>query len=527
MASTPVLIAGAGPTGLVLALGLARRGVACRIVDDGPGPGDHSRAMVVHARTLESYRQFGFADDLVAEGVPLDAIHLRRGDAAGHGHELLTVSFKEVGEGLSPYPFALAYPQDDHERFLVNRLRAAGVEVEWNTSLTGFTQDADLVHVSLARTDGAAETVEAGWLCGADGARSLVRQTLGVGFPGGTYDQLFYVADVAIEGGFNRDLHVNLGEHILALMLPVRSRGMQRLIGLVPPELSGRTDLSYDELRPHVEPLLGVHVTEVNWFATYRVHHRVAERFRVGRAFISGDAGHIHSPAGGQGMNTGIGDAMNLAWKLAGVLRGRVDAAVLDSYEPERIAFARSLVGTTDRAFTGLIREGAAGELVRRVLAPLVLGIGSRTEAGRHAFFRTVSQTRIHYHDSALSEGEAGDVHGGDRLPWTGARGADNFAPLRSLDWQVHVYGEPGAGVAEAAAALGVPVRTFVWDDGARDAGLERGAVYLVRPDGYVALAATQDAPARLSAYARRIGLRPGEAPSGFSSAGATAGVGS
>ena len=162
------------------------------------------------------------------------------------------------------------------------------------------------------------------------------------------------MADVLIEGAFQRDLFANLGAGGLALMFPVRTSGMQRLIGTVPESLSRRDDLTYEDLREQVEPLLGVHVTEVNWFSIYRVHHRVAERFRVGQVFVAGDAGHIHSPAGGQGMNTGIGDAVNLSWKLAYVLQGRAKPAILDSYESEHIAFARTLVASTDR----LLRRG-------------------------------------------------------------------------------------------------------------------------------------------------------------------------
>jgi 2-polyprenyl-6-methoxyphenol hydroxylase-like FAD-dependent oxidoreductase len=141
-------------------------------------------------------------------------------------------------------------------------------------------------------------------------------------------------------------------------MFPVRSSGMRRLIGLVPSELSRSEDLGFEDIRTYVEPLFDIKVTQVNWFSTYRVHHRVADKFRVGRAFLVGDAGHIHSPAGGQGMNTGIGDAVNLGWKIAHLLQNRADAALLDTYEPERIGSARSLVSTTDRAFTGLVGDG-------------------------------------------------------------------------------------------------------------------------------------------------------------------------
>ena len=515
MEHAPVLIVGAGPTGLNLALSLARRGVPFRLVTESEGPGQHSRAMVVQARTLEFYGQYGFADEMVEQGVKAGAAHLRESGEGGRAREVLSFSFKDLGEGLSPYPFALAYPQDDHERFLVAKLTAAGGAVEWRSRLTGFTQDGDGVRAAILR-GGQTEQAKASYICGCDGARSAVRETLGIGFPGGTYDQMFFVADVKIDRGFERDLYINLGEHILTLMFPVRSSGMQRLIGLVPPELSERSDLTFDDIRTQVEKLLDIRVTEVNWFSTYRVHHRVADRFRVGRAFLLGDAGHIHSPAGGQGMNTGIGDAVNLGWKLAYVLQGRADSSLLDSYEAERIAFARLLVSTTDRAFTPMVAEGFKGELTRRFLAPLFITAATRFALTRHAIFRLVSQTRIHYADSPLSEGSAGEVHGGDRLPWVRMGTGDNFASLRSLDWQVHVYGEIKNTLASACSELGLAAHAFAWSDGARHAGMEHHAMYLIRPDAHVALASSEQDVTKLRAFLERFGLlfdraRPGE----------------
>ena len=508
MANTSVLIVGAGPTGLTLALSLARRGVPFRLISEAKGPGEHSRAMVVQARTLEFYDQFGFADDLVRQGIRAGNVHLREGGDNSRSREVLAVSFKDLGAGLSPYPFPLAYPQDEHERFLVSKLNEAGGSVEWQSRLTGFTQDSARVCATILR-NGRAEETEAEYICGCDGAHSCVRETLGVGFPGGTYEQLFYVADVNVGGSFQRDdIYLNLGEHILTLMAPVRSNGMHRLIGLVPPELSERETLSFEDIRAQQERLLDIRVTAVNWFSTYRVHHRVAGRFHVGRAFLLGDAGHIHSPAGGQGMNTGIGDAINLGWKLAQVLQDRAGAAILDSYELERIGFARMLVSTTDRAFTPMVAEGIKGEFTRRVLAPLFMTVATRFALTRHAMFRLISQTRIHYAESPLSEGKAGEVEGGDRLPWVRTPEVDNFAPLRSLDWQVHVYGETGESLATACRELNLSVHTFPWTETAKNAGLQRDAVYLVRPDGYVALASPQQSVTRLKAFVHHLHLR-------------------
>lgn len=472
--------------------------------------------MAVQARTLEFYNQFGFADEMVNSGVQAKCIHLREKTGRDSSHEILTVSFKDIGEGISPFPFLLTFPQDDHERFLLDKLKAAGSQVEWNARLTGFTEDFDGVQASIQHLTGnsAVSTPEqfaAAYICGCDGAHSCVRETLKVGFQGGEYEQLFYVVDAKIESGFERDFFINLGEQSLALMFPVRSSGMQRILGLVPPELSskGPRQITFEDIRPHVEPLLNVKVTEVNWFSCYRVHHRVAQNFRAGRAFLLGDAAHIHSPLGGQGMNTGIGDALNLGWKLADVLRGRASESILDSYEQERIGFARSLVATTDRAFTPLVAKGMLGEMTRRVVAPLMLSIASRITLARHELFRTVSQVQIHYSTSPLSRGEAGDTKAGDRLPWTGFHGPDNFAPLRSLDWQVHVYGEVHSDLKAACDHMHLPIHGLLWSDDAKRNGLKRDAFYLVRPDGYVGFAShDQSSIAELQAYIASFGLR-------------------
>jgi hypothetical protein len=242
----------------------------------------------------------------------------------------------------------------------------------------------------------------------------------------------------------------------------------------------------------------------VNWFSTYRVHHRVAARFREGRAFLLGDASQVHSPVGGQGMNTGIGDAVNLAWKLAAVLDGSARDSLLATYEPERIGFARRLVATTDRAFTLVTKQGAVARWLRTRLVPLVAPPLVRLAPVRRFLFRTVSQIGVNYRTSPLSVGAAGAVRGGDRLPWVETEpGSDNFVPLTSLTWQAHVYGEPQGRLIKVCAELQLPLHHFAWRPAMRRAGLRRDALYLIRPDGYVALADPHADPERLREYLR------------------------
>ena len=507
MNSTQVLIVGAGPTGLALALFLAKAGVTPRIIDKNSGPGQASRAMAVQARTLEFYRQLGFAEEVVSRGIKIETLHLR-----AHGNVVSEIKIADFGGGLSPYPFILSFPQDDHEKLLVQHLQAAGVGVEWNTELVELRDTGEAVHAALRKKDGTEENCAAAYLCGCDGARSAVRQSLGLGFAGGTYDKTFFVADVAATGeaAAGHAFSLCLGENDILIVLPVRSTGMNRLIGVIPEEFSGKADVTFEDIRPFAEKAADIRVQNVNWFSTYHVHHRVADHFRVGRLFVSGDAGHIHSPVGGQGMNTGIGDAVNLSWKLAAVVQGRADGSLLDTYEPERIAFAHSLVATTDKMFQLMTGPGPGRQLFRETLLPHLAPFALGFPGVRTAAFRLVSQTRINYQGSALSDGGAGEIHGGDRLPWVPMDGdMDNFLPLQSFDWQVHVYGQAGQALHDAARDASLTLQEFAWTKSMEKTGLKRDAFYLIRPDGYVALAdAGQDA-AQLQAYLTKFKIVP------------------
>lgn len=495
-----VLVIGAGPTGLVLALWLRRMGVRVRIIDKATEPGTTSRALVVHARTLELYRQLGLADEVVERGQRFTALNLWvRGEPVAH------VPFGDIGVGLSPYPEMWIFPQDQHERLLIDVLRREGVEVERGTELVGFEERADGVHARLKGVDGAESDGEAAYLVGCDGAHSTVRRALGMEFPGGTYERVFYVADVEIHGPPDtHELHLALDDTDFLAVFPLKGAHAARLIGTVRHEAEPKRGLTWDDVSKNAVERLRVTVDRVNWFSTYHVHHRVAGHFRRGRVFLAGDAAHIHSPVGGQGMNTGIGDAVNLAWKLASALSGRTGTKILDSYEPERRAFAELLVATTDRVFTFVTQDGPLARWGRFGLTPRVVPALMKRSSVRRFMFRTVSQTRVSYHGAGWSEGRAGSVRGGDRLPWVpAARGAedDNFLPLTSLDWQLHVHGEARAALAPCAARRGIPLHTFAWSERAAGAGLARDAAYLVRPDGYVAFADPTARPERLERY--------------------------
>ena len=515
---TEVLIAGAGPTGLNLALWLTRLGIRVRIIDKNPYPAAHSRALAVQARTLEFYSQLGFAHELVEAGHHVAAVNLWVS-----GRRVAHAPFGDLGRGLSPYPFALVYPQDEHEPLLIRHLAELGVTVERPTELLSFTEPANTnapILAVLRLADGTEQTCRCTFLAGCDGARSVVRQSLNIGFPGGQYTHLFYVADVTASGPVaDGELHVALDDNDFLAIFPIDNSGRIRIVGTIRDELADQAaaqndELSWSDVSNRILNWIKVDIQNVNWFSTYRVHHRVAEHFRSGRVFLLGDAAHVHSPVGGQGMNTGIGDAVNLSWKLASILRSRAPVSLLDTFESERIAFARRLVSTTDQAFTAVTSDGELARLVRLQIAPRLLPALLSSQRVRPFLFRTVSQIGVNYRTSNLSQGRTGKLHAGDRLPWLQfpndpkSPGPDNFAPLSSLAWQVHIYSTwtcPDIGRLSRQRKFAFHV--FLWRPDLAHSGIVENAVYLIRPDGYIAFADAGAKARTLAAYLDAQGL--------------------
>ncbi|WFU11611.1 FAD-dependent monooxygenase (plasmid) [Rhizobium sp. CB3090] len=498
MIQEQVLVVGAGPTGLVLALWLTKMGISVRIISDAPGPGTASRALAVHARTLELYGQMNLADAVVAAGFEVKGVKLWVG-----GKPEAKISLENAGTGHTCYPFLHIYPQDRHERLLIDRLGQEGVTVEWNTRFVSYREHDAGILATLADPSGKFVETSAAFLAGCDGASSAVRKSLDLDFPGGTYAQTFYVADVEASGpSMTGELHLDLDSSDFLAVFPLDAESGARLIGTVKenPEDAGK--LSFEDVDSRAIRDMKIDVKAVHWFSSYRVHHRVVEHFRKGRAFLLGDAAHIHSPAGGQGMNTGIGDAINLAWKLRMVLRGEAEQKLLETYEVERIAFARKLVRTTDQMFTLATAEGRLAAFIRSRIVPLVAPAMFSIDALREWAFLTVSQLSINYRDDPLSEGKVGDVQGGDRLPWIElGNGSSNYDGLKDMRWHLQIYGSGGRDLEAWCDAHSVVLDRFAWHDAFKQVGLEDGATFLVRPDCYIGLAGQHLSAAELGQY--------------------------
>jgi 2-polyprenyl-6-methoxyphenol hydroxylase-like FAD-dependent oxidoreductase len=497
---TDVIIVGAGPTGLMLANQLARRGVRPLIIDKRSGPSLETRALGVQARTLEIYSKLGVVERALELGKRSTGA-----DLWASGRRIGRVPLGQAGASVSPYPFVLVLGQDDNERILTEKLLAAGVCVAWNTELAGLEQKSD--HVVVALRDGAGSTrnVRAAWVAGCDGARSKVRELCGIEFPGAPYEHVFFVADVEATGRMVPDeVNAFLWRDGFHLFFPMRGQDHWRIVGILPPQLRGRQDVDFNSVVPSIQKEAGTSlvIKGCSWFSTYKIHHRSATQFRDRRCFVLGDAAHVHSPMGAQGMNTGLQDAYNLGWKLALVAKGQADEALLDSYHDERLPVARKLLNTTDRVFRLIVSDGwFAGLLRTRVLAKIAEFALRRSRVQR-VVFGAVSQTAITYRGRSLSQAAGTLPHdapqAGDRFPWLKlqlrANGPviDLMSKLEDTRFHLLAFGqsvrsEDFAPVGDLVEAHEIPAHAgnVAETDRCR---IPRHSFYLLRPDGHVAV---------------------------------------
>lgn len=513
--TTDVLIVGAGPTGLMLANQLGRRGVRATIIDRHSGPAQQSRAMAVHARTLEIYQQLGIATRAVELGRPGSGANLWV-----NGKLKARIPFTDMGKDISPFPYVLMLGQDDNEVLLGEHLRQFGVAVQWNTELVALEQHPSHVAATIQTADGNTRTIEASYVAGCDGGRSGVRQMNGIGFPGAPYEHSFFVADTEATGPMvPSELNVQLWRTGFHLYFPMRGHDRWRVIGILPDDLEKKADLTFEDLAPSLvrESRGALKFTKCLWFSTYHIHHRCTERFRDRRCFLLGDAAHVHSPMGGQGMNTGLQDAYNLAWKLALVVNGQADEALLDSYEAERMPVAQRLLATTDAAFQRVVSDHWLTGLLRMHLVPKMAALAMSSLRVRKAAFRTLSQTGISYPQSPLSRtigaSSGQGPRAGDRFPWLkltfapGGRPEDLFTRLDDRHFNLIVIGQPAPSAASLGAADLVRVHAVALDDGNARAlaavSITAPAFYLLRPDGHIGLAGTQFDAAAVSRWMR------------------------
>lgn len=496
----PVLIVGAGPVGMTLAMALRRRGVAVRIVDKSAARTDKSKALVLWARTLEMLDIEGCVAPFVQAGLLARGVHIRE---AG-GKPLLDVPFSTV---RSVYQFALMIPQSETERLLEEELGRLQVAVERSTEFLSFLEVDDGVVASIKGADGQVAQFPASWIVGCDGAHSVVRHAVGAGFDGETSPSDFLLADVEVEGGVPRDaLTICWAADGLAAFFPIDGSRMRVIADCGPSGPAERPTPTLEEVQAIVDQRgpAGLRLRDPIWLSCFRINERKVRDYRHGRAFLAGDAAHIHSPAGGQGMNTGMQDAFNLAWKLALVWHERVHPALLDSYSTERSAIGDQVLRNASNMTRVAMMRNPLLQEIRR-LAAHNLG---RVPALRQHMVDQLSEVDLHYRDSPLTlrnAGAAPSPAAGDRAvdvallkPANGA--ARLHEVLKTGKFALLSVGGPPVALPDALRDIATSV------EGVANADYASGHLWLVRPDGYVATGtSSQNAPDIVAALERLV----------------------
>lgn len=494
---TDVLISGAGPSGLALACQLIRYGVDFVIIDKKETTTPYSKAIGVQARTLEIYEQIALADKLIALGEKAEGARLFVG-----GKLRGDIDFRGIGKGLSPYPFVLIVEQGKHEALLYDHIKSHGRDVRWRTELETFTQSESGVVANVKLPNGESETVKAKYMIACDGAKSIVRHSLGLEFSGSTFERMFYVADVEIDWEYGRGgLFAFLMRNNLLVVFTMDGEKRYRIVGTFPEEFAkDEGDVLYEEIEQQVrrDAEIDFDITKVHWFSTYKVHTRHVDKFSVGHVFLAGDSAHIHSPAGAQGMNTGIQDGYNLAWKLAWVLRSHASDRLLDTYNEERLPNAVNLTRTTDRFFGLVADPNPLLAFVRLWIFPYVAKIVSRVKAVRRFIFPRIAQIAINYRALSLSHDNGSfKVKAGTRMPWFEIGGSSIYDRLREPLFHLIVFLDGKTDVPPLPDDLmqawqgRIDSHVFTINEHISEIFGHRSSFYMIlRPDNYIGLIA-------------------------------------
>ena len=505
LTTTDVLIVGAGPTGLTAATLLARYGVDFRIIDKNAHAAKKSKALGVQARTLELWDKLGLAEGAVEAGQALEALNLITKSTIDQGGKPFMALGRD-GKDVSPYPYLLIHEQYKTEKMLLDDLAQqtgpkGSYGVERNTEIVSLEPAQNSVTVTVQHDDEQQERIEAKWLIAADGAGSFVRKTLGLAFEGATYADPLFVADVDLDWSLSREkFYAQVPRQGMLTFFPMRGEGYSdnryRIIARIPKALEHKDELTGDDIQQILDKhsVVKAKITDTGWVSKYRIHRRMTKEFRVGRIFLAGDAAHIHSPAGGQGMNTGIQDAWNIAWKLALVVKGQADEKLLDSYEPERIPVAKAVLNGSDKGFSFIGSPNYVFHLLRSALLPHVTTLASNKRVGK-GIFKFLSQTWIGYRKSpAVGGDKANKVRPGDRAPYAHFEdGTSVFSLLDGVDHHLLVFADEAAreGLESLASQFAVDTKIHLIDvsqNALREAyGVTKPTAFFVRPDGHVA----------------------------------------
>lgn len=524
---TEVLIIGAGPTGLMMACQLLRYGVKFRILDKQKDRAHESRAFAIQAKSMEIFQNLGCADEFLK-------VARSKMDLAFfiNGKKQIEIKFEHFTHQDTPFPSVYFLPQTETERILIEFLEKQDVYIERQKELITFTQDMQSVRANIKDlTTGIAEKLVCDYIIGCDGAHSSIRHMLHFSFEGNAYPQIFNLVDASIEWPYSRKkflfflgkdgvfVHIPLTEKISRIMLAQHSYGSSE-------EKLSTPSLSQLEHASSLLTQVPVKLVDPIWISQFRLHHRGVTKYYQNRAFLAGDAAHIHSPVGGQGMNTGIQDATNLAWKLALAIKMHINNKLLDTYETERHPVGKILLKTTDQLFSLLTVKGFFISKLRNCLLYLIISFFFSKKNIEKRLFWFMSQLNIHYVKNQFNYEIIENFHDafkggpcpGYRAPNAPANASSLFALLTHRPFNILLFNKKEGQTNQLIEKLNVIIKnykdwvkihTFVLSPANKILfkryGVVSLAIYVIRPDGYVGFRINSDNYLLLEKYLKNF----------------------
>ena len=491
--TTAVIIIGAGPTGLMLANQLQRFGIHFLLVDAKNGPTLQSRAMSVTSRSMELYQQLDLSDKVIEQSFLINGFGFYN-----NGKKITDVSLTNIGTQYSDFGrMTTTFEQNKNEKLLYENLQETKSNVLWHTSFVSLEETKDGI-VALLKNDVTQENISvvARYIVGCDGAKSTIRHQRDFSFEGGTYDTKFFVADVTATWKLGYEKIVMApSKGLFVAFFPLQGEKRLRIVGTLPPEYFDQDEIDFDILENVIRKTTNfdIHFDSVAWHSIYKVHHRCVDTFSKGRVFLAGDAAHVHSPAGGQGMNTGLQDAHNLAWKMAFVLKGIAKEKLLDTYNEERLPFAQSLIKFTDKGFIVLASGHWFVSNFRTYIFLPILGKLMHFDAVKLILFKRLSQLFYSYKKYSLSKSNTRQslkFKEGDRLPYIEPAFFNNFRePIFHL---IILSKNPKTAQEISIIKDGFPFEIKIIESDISEKwtilGVNNPLYILVRPDHYIAL---------------------------------------
>ncbi|HSJ66808.1 MAG TPA: FAD-dependent monooxygenase [Anditalea sp.] len=507
MINPELLIVGAGPTGLTLANLLAKVGVDFMIIDSKEKPTQDSKAFGIHARSLEIFSQLGIAEELIAEGNIDNTFHIM-----SKAQEVASFKINNILPGETPYPYFLILPQHKTERRLVEALNTQGHQVHWQHQLIDLTLKNQTYAAEIMDTQGERHHISPKYIIGCDGADSTVRKKAGISFNGTSFTSPFYLADVELDSHLKHgDVYFTIAPNHLSVIFSYKRQDHFRVFNFIKSTINKKKHEKL--LETEVQKILDDNsslkskVISKQWSSVYNIHCRMAESFVKGNVILAGDAAHVHSPVGGQGMNTGIQDSFNLAWKLKWAIKNTHSSELVNSYQVERYPVARNLHYSTDKFFQLLIKQNKIIDLIRIYFFPYVFRLLSN-EFVLKFLFRRVSQIGIKYRKSPLNKNHSTSwislsPHQGDRAPWVPITYRGKKVDLYELlDYRYFTLLLAGTttdynaiiNLLKEINQYRIPsIKVYYFPASNNQAfyntyDVKRAAMYLIRPDGHIGL---------------------------------------